>query len=245
MRVGKTIGGKREIAESESERLQYHEKVKKRKITSVLIFFAVIAVIFMGVFTVIKGMRREQKSSDDSGNNVAKPTIEIVDEASVGVSRKAREFVGNLEQDLKEYQIKLTRAVLPRNKTREVDVYVDGFEGYFKLSLDRGAGVSAEDLERMLRYLKGLGFKGVEYVDLRVEGKGYYKGAIQAEEEKKEEEPAENNREETEVEIGVEEVEEVAPEEEENSSVFVREGESNGEENPDEIPVYEGENEGE
>ena len=191
MRVGKTIGGKREVAQSESERMQYHEKVKKRKITSILIFFAVLAVIGLGIFTVIRGMRRDQKVSEDNGKLAASPTVEIIDEASVGVPKKAKEFVGYLEQDLKEYSISLTRAVLPRDKTREVDVYVDGFEGYFKLSLDRGAGVSAEDLERMLRYLKGLGFKGVEYVDLRVEGKGYYKGQIAAEEEKKEEQPAE------------------------------------------------------
>lgn len=186
MRVGKTIGGKREVAESESERMQYREKVKKRKVTSILIFFAVLAVIFLGFLTVIRGMRRAQTAPDNNNANTIQPTVEIVDEASVGVPKKAREFVGNLEQDLKEYQIKLNRAVLPRNKTREVDVYVDGFEGYFKLSLDRGAGVSAEDMERMIRYLKGLGFKGVEYVDLRVEGKGYYKGAIQNEEEKEE-----------------------------------------------------------
>lgn len=190
MRVGKTIGGEREVAESESERMQYREKVKKRKFISVLTFFAVIAVIGLGALTAIRGMRREQKASDDGSSNAIRPTVEIVDEASVGISRKAREFVGYLEQDLNEYSIKLTRAVLPRNKTREVDVYIDGFEGYFKLSLDRGAGVSAEDLERMLRYLKGLGFKGAEYVDLRVEGKGYYKGQIAADE-KKEEQPAE------------------------------------------------------
>lgn len=174
MRVGKTIGGKREAAESESERMQYREKVKKRKLMSILTFFAVIAVIFLGFLTVIQSMRKEQRISDDKAT-VAEPTIEIVDEASVGVSRRAKEFVSNLEQDLNSYNISLVRAVLPRNKTREVDVYINGFDGYFKLSLDRGAGVSAEDLERMLRYLKGLGFKGVEYVDLRVEGKGYYK----------------------------------------------------------------------
>ena len=58
-----------------------------------------------------------------------------------------------------------------------MDVYIADFEGYFKLSLDRGVGVSAEDMDRMVRYLKKQGFIGVEYVDLRVEGKAYYKGA--------------------------------------------------------------------
>lgn len=228
MRVGKTIGGKREIAESESERLLYREKVKKRKLISILTFFAILAVILLGFFTVVRGMRREPKVSGDDGDEMTQPTIEIIDEASVGVSKKAREFVGYLEQDLNEYSIKLARAVLPRDKTREVDVYVDGFDGYFKLSLDRGAGVSAEDMERIIRYIKGLGFKGVEYVDLRVEGKGYYKGAIPNDEEQ---EPQSNNREETEVEA----VEDTPVVEEEISSVFVREGESNEEINGEEI----------
>ena len=40
------------------------------------------------------------------------------------------------------------------------------------MNIDRGAGVSVEDADRMIKYLNGGGF---EYIDVRVEGKGYYK----------------------------------------------------------------------
>ena len=214
MKVGKTIGAKRDQVQSESERMLHREKVKRRKFISVATYIAVLLLIGILAVSFLKGAGKIETGTPEPfyGNNT--PTVEIIDEASVGVSKKAREFVGNLEQDLKEYNIRLLKAVLPRDKTREVDVYIADFEGYFKLSLDRGAGVSAEDLGRMLRYLKGLGFSGAEYVDLRVEGKGYYKGAKGAEEQKPEEKPEEEQPEEEVVEEEPEEVVEVVTPEE-------------------------------
>ena len=215
MKVGKTIGAKREEVQSESERMLHREKVKRRKFISVATYIAILLLIGITVVSVLKGVGKKETGSLESFFSNSEPTVEIIDEASVGVPKKVREFVGNLEQDLKEYNIRLLKAVLPRNKTREVDVYIADCEGYFKLSLDRGAGVSAEDLERMVRYLKGLGFSGVEYVDLRVEGKGYYKGAKGAEEQKPEEKPEEEAPEEGSEEVVYEEPEEeiVTPEE--------------------------------
>ena len=215
MKVGKTIGAKREEVQSESERMLHREKVKRRKFISVATYIAILLLIGITVVSVLKGVGKKETGSLEPFFSNSEPTVEIIDEASVGVPKKVREFVGNLEQDLKEYNIRLLKAVLPRNKTREVDVYIADFEGYFKLSLDRGAGVSAEDLERMVRYLKGLGFSGVEYVDLRVEGKGYYKGAKGAEEQKPEEKPEEEAPEERSEEVVYEEPEEeiVTPEE--------------------------------
>ena len=176
MKTGRTIGAKRERVESESDRLRYRQKVKRKKLALIMIYATVLAAIVIGVIGIILGMRKKDFTPTDT-TKVEAPTIEIVDEASVGVSKKVKEYVGYLEQDLKGYGITLTKAILPRNKTREVDVYIADFEGYFKLSLDRGVGVSAEDMDRMVRYLKKQGFIGVEYVDLRVEGKAYYKGA--------------------------------------------------------------------
>ena len=218
MRIGRTIGAEREKIQTESERTLYHEKIKRKKRISVAIYLMILAVIALGIASIIVNLREKKAALPvEQTPNGVQPTVAIVDEAGVAVPRKAREFVGFLEQDLKEYGITLSRAVLPRNKTREVDVYVADFEGYFKLSLDRGAGVSAEDMDRILRFLKGQGITGAEYVDLRVSGKAYYKGAKQAEEQ-----PAEPKE-------GTTEVEETGPAGEagdDSSSVFVREGES-------------------
>ena len=42
------------------------------------------------------------------------------------------------------------------------------------MTSERGSAVQIEDAERMMRYLDGKGLTP-EYVDLRVEGKAYYK----------------------------------------------------------------------
>ena len=49
----------------------------------------------------------------------------------------------------------------------------DASTTYFKVSLDRGTGVTAEDISRMLKYLQDRGLTP-GYVDVRVEGKAYY-----------------------------------------------------------------------
>ena len=66
----------------------------------------------------------------------------------------------------------MTRVDLPRDKSRELLVSLDGYKGYIKMNIDRGTGVSVEDADRMIKYLNGGEF---EYIDVRVEGKGYYK----------------------------------------------------------------------
>ncbi len=62
----------------------------------------------------------------------------------------------------------------PYQKVREIDVYIKDHTEYYKMSLDRSSAVQAEDMSRMVLYL---GQKEIvpTYVDLRVEGKAYYK----------------------------------------------------------------------
>lgn len=187
MKAGRTIGGKRDKVLSESERLEARERKKRKQFMTVATFASVIAIVALGVMVMMIRLRDNSKKDTnpvDDGKDIVLSS-EIIDEAGTGVTRKVREYVGFLERDLGEYGYKLVKSVLPKDKTRELDVYIEQFKGYFKLSLDRGVGVSAEDMDRMIRYLKGQGFIGAEYVDLRVEGKGYYKG--QFSEEKKEE----------------------------------------------------------
>ena len=52
---------------------------------------------------------------------------------------------------------------------------LEGVTGVIKVSLDRGAAVSAEDGERMLKYLEGQGINEFQYVDVRVARKAYWK----------------------------------------------------------------------
>jgi hypothetical protein len=43
------------------------------------------------------------------------------------------------------------------------------------MTTDRGAAVSVEDADRMIRYLTDKGISEFEYIDVRVEEKGYWK----------------------------------------------------------------------
>ena len=70
--------------------------------------------------------------------------------------------------------LKVTKVVLPTGKSRELYVDIEGVEAYFKVNIDRGTAVSAEDIERMARYL-GEQDLHPSYVDVRIEGKAYYK----------------------------------------------------------------------
>jgi hypothetical protein len=76
---------------------------------------------------------------------------------------------------LREFGYTPTRAVIPNGAVREVDFYLDGFTGYIKFVTDRGAGVSTEDADRMLHYLASIDVHDFEYIDVRIDGKAYWK----------------------------------------------------------------------
>ena len=66
-------------------------------------------------------------------------------------------------------------AIIPSGSIREIDFYLDGYSGYIKTIIDRGAGVSVEDADRMIRYLSEIGVGEFTYIDVRIEGKAYWK----------------------------------------------------------------------
>ena len=86
-----------------------------------------------------------------------------------------KEYIANLEEEFSALGYKIVKAHVPVGKIREIDVEIEGFQGLFKISLDRNAAVSAEDAVRMLNYLIGQGIRNCEYVDVRIERKAYWK----------------------------------------------------------------------
>lgn len=172
--VGRTIAEEREKLESESERIAAREKAKNRQTVSILIFTLGLMVISVLVVIGIRSL------TEDSGRpstevEVVEPTVEIIDESGAGITIRTKNFIGQVERDLKDLGYNVTRVAVPAGKRREVDVYVEGVSYYLKMNVDRGSAVSAEDADRMIRYIASL--PGVEpgYVDVRVEGKAYYK----------------------------------------------------------------------
>ena len=156
MRINKTIASKREEVILESTRIK-EEKRRKRK--KVLRFVGLSTALALGTAGLTLGAVSLINRGDAKKTEV-KPTVvnltssvEIVDES------------GNKN---------LITVVLPTDKTRQLDVYLEGRTEYYKCLIDRSPAESAEDIERMQRYLIANNLAPI-YVDVRVESRAYYK----------------------------------------------------------------------
>ncbi len=178
IRSGQTIAGKREKPESDSERARAKKYYQKKKLiaTGVVVILGGI-LVWMSLRAgaeFIKIISRQEEVEEVEIN----PTIEVIDEATgvtAKMSARMREFIANLETELRERGLTVTQARIPVGRLREVDLSLAEFTGTFKVSLDRGIGVTAEDIERMIKYLRERGIETVEYVDVRVERKAYWR----------------------------------------------------------------------
>ncbi|MBR2864439.1 hypothetical protein IKE88_02755 [Candidatus Saccharibacteria bacterium] len=173
MKVGRTIAQEWEKQESESERLANRKKSKTKKVIKVLSVFACLAIVtVLATMGITKWFTTNEKVEKEKTAIV--PTVQIIDENGAGISNRMKEYVGTIEKDLQDLGYTVNRAVIPAGKSREVDVFLNNYEYYFKLNIDRASAVSAEDVSRMVAYLSEHGINP-GYVDVRVKGKGYYK----------------------------------------------------------------------
>lgn len=186
--VGRTIVGDRELTEkNREEKAQIdsldteRERVRKRSKRRVA-WSVVLMVILVGGVVALGGMFIKnliEIANEQPGEIVleekVEPTAEIIDEnGGSGISERTKEFVGQLEADLLNLGYKMTRASLPVGKMREIDIHLENVGAYFKVNVDRGTAVTAEDIVRMVKYLETNGISAT-YVDVRVEEKAFYK----------------------------------------------------------------------
>lgn len=176
IRRGQTIVAEREKVISDSERQELRRKAKNKKIYSMLLIIAVVLIVVMLAVILVKEFLSDFELNGEEEAEIFAPTVEIVDEGGTGYEGSARvqEYVGMLEKDVADEGLKVVRAVIPSGKTREVDVYLDGRAEFYKTNLDRGTGVTAEDIARMAKYLTEHELTPA-YVDVRVTGKAYYR----------------------------------------------------------------------
>ncbi len=181
IKSGRTIAERRERLETANERLEARRKVKKRqnlRVTITVVSF--IVIIVAAIFFVVRFLKqREENAAETATTTVVKtyrPSIEVVDENHAGgITSRMSEYIGRAEADFKDVGLKPVKAVIPAGSIREVDFYLDGVTGYIKTTIDRGTGVTVEDAERMLRYLKGIEVTDFTYIDVRIDGKAYWK----------------------------------------------------------------------
>lgn len=173
--MGKTIVGARgRNRELELKRLEERKKLRRRNTLIGSLMFVVGALAIVWVIVGIIGMLAEQEEVVANAGVSWEPTVDIVSEGGGKASDRVNEFVAKVEKDFRDIGYSVERAVLPMGYTREVDIYLIDRVEYYKFSVDRGSAVQTEDAERMMRHLDERGIVA-EYVDLRVEGKAYFK----------------------------------------------------------------------
>lgn len=181
IKSGRTIGERREHLETKNERMEARKKVKKRQTFrvgfTVILFMVVAAAVIVAIIIFLKTRaENEVETAPTTVVKTYKPTIEVINEnATSGITTRMTEYIGQLESDLKDLNLTPVKAVVPAGAIREVDFYLDGYTGFIKTTIDRGSGVTAEDTERMLRYLKEQGIGDFQYIDVRIDSKAYWK----------------------------------------------------------------------
>ena len=180
LRQGRTIAAKREHLETANERAAARKKDKRKKAlritTSIILFAVFVAVVVILIITFVSGGAKPAPALDF--NTTYTPTIEIVDESSSSndtITSHMKEYIGQVETAFKEKGYQPIKAVIPAGSIREIHFYLDGYNGYFKMITDRGAGVSVEDADRMLRYLAEQGKTEFEYIDVRIDGRAFWR----------------------------------------------------------------------
>ena len=181
-KMGRTIGEEREKLETKNERNAARKKDKKRRarrVTFTIFGFTlfVIVLVLLGFFFVGNGEPAPIDVTSEA-TTTTDPTIEIVDEdAATGedITKRMKAYIGQAEQDFRDLGYKPTKAVVPSGSIREVDFYLEGYSGFIKTTIDRGSAVSVEDADRMLRYLAGQGTTEFAYIDVRIDGKAFWK----------------------------------------------------------------------
>ena len=184
IKLGRTIGEKREKLETASERAANHRKNEKKKrlrICFTIVGFLLAIGLIVGAIIILLNNAPTTEEPDDFSNPIVyTPSVEIVDEGAVsvtgsGVTSRMKEYIGQAEADFRELNYNPVKAVIPAGSVREVDFYLEGYNGFIKLIIDRPTGVSVEDADRMLRYLVERGITDFTYIDVRIDGKAYWK----------------------------------------------------------------------
>ena len=109
------------------------------------------------------------------------PSVEIRDNSGVETSgtqvvtsHRFLAFVGRVIGYAAKEGYTVKTVTIPALTTRQVRVTLAGVGQYYTFSVDRPPAVQVEDMARITRYLKAHGISA-RYVDVRVEGKAFYK----------------------------------------------------------------------
>ena len=182
LKSGRTIGERREHLETASERMASHKKIKRHQKLRLIFTILGFGVVLLAAICIGTQLFQHDEASPSFSSTIVvpyKPTVEVIDEdaATTGgrITSRMEEYIGQAEADFRELGYTPTKVIIPSNSIREVDFYLDGYNGFIKILIDRGTGVSVEDADRVIRYLAGIGVSNFSYIDVRLDGQAYWK----------------------------------------------------------------------
>ena len=153
-------------------------KIKRRNFIKIafrlfLLTSAIFGVIF-GTSSFIKTRQETQQPVETEKLHLNAP---IDDEAKTGVSERIINYSARLEYELKKASLKLEKIILPKEKTRELHIFIADSAWFYKINIMRGVGESAEDIIRMQKRFRSNEPESekLEYVDLRISRRAYLK----------------------------------------------------------------------
>lgn len=123
---------------------------------------------------------------DDEGvvfarNYFERPALQIIDNSGIRAtsdqavaSNRFLGFVGRVIATSRQQNLEVTKVTIPTLTTRQLAISLKGSRPYYKFSVDRSVGQQVEDTARIDRFLKRQGIVAT-YVDVRIEGKAFYK----------------------------------------------------------------------
>lgn len=111
------------------------------------------------------------------------PPVKIVDKSGIRsssgqtiASNSFLGFVGKVVGSMTTaQQLQVSQIEIPLETTRQIQVKVEGVKYPIKFSTDRPAGEQAEDAARALKWLRGHGNPKLDYLDVRVPGRAFYR----------------------------------------------------------------------
>lgn len=175
MKRGQTIVAEREHIESDSERLREQKRLHRKRRNSVICAVLVLLIIAGLLYATGENLFEEYGAGSKEPETEYVLQAQIVDEDNRGqVSTRIKNYIIQLEQDFKDLGYTITQVTLPTGTSRELYVDLANEEVYFKVNTDRDSAVTAEDADRVLRYLKENDLHP-QYADIRVAGRAYYK----------------------------------------------------------------------
>lgn len=162
------------LSELKSERMAERRRLRRKHATSAMLASLMVAILGLLAYMGARGVVLETRKSPQNTGAEYQLRAEVIDETgNERISRRTLDYVGLLEQDLADLGLTMARATLPLNTSRELYINIEGIPTYFKVNLERGTGVTAEDIARVLKYLQERGINPA-YADVRVEGKAYF-----------------------------------------------------------------------